>query len=626
MTFSYTDAAASSVWLSGSWLMWPASIERGALPLMRQPDGSWRVTTRIEPRGRHQYKFIINGTRWVPDPSNPMRVDDGMGGQNSVIDVCGGPAPASCGDLTAFDWRDAVMYFAMTDRFFDSDGMRMTVPGATDRDARTGPSGQYFGGDLRGLTMKVPYLAELGVTALWISAPYKGRDSAGAAIDPRADPHSYSSYHGYWPSPENIDYSNPRAPRPVPRVDPRIGTSDDLRALVSAAHGAPAPGGHGMRVLFDYVMKHVDVESGLYRAHNDWFVRDAGGRFRLCADGDVWNDAYWGTRCAFTSYLPSFDFYNEAPRRWSIHDALWWVREYNIDGLRLDAIKHVPFSWLTDLRARLNAEVRPPMGDRFYLVGETFDYDSRETLRAFVNTRTMLDGQFDFPFKARLCEALFTPGGSLETFAGWMQGNDTFYGPGALMSTFIGNHDIPRAIHFASRQITDCRQGSWPGNSWTSDYRQPTDAAPYERLAVAFAIMLTNPGVPLIYYGDEIGLAGGGDPDNRRAMPWNDAALNPHQITLRQRISQLARIRAENPVVARGVRTTLSVSQDTWVYRMGACVGARDVLVAVNRADQARTVTLPTGTFDDLLRPGTMTSGGARELAPRSFVVLRARP
>ncbi len=382
---------------------------RGALPLERQTDGSWRLTTRIEPRGPQPYKFIINGSRWITDPSNPMRADDGMGGQNSVIDVCGGPAPMSCGASTAFDWRDAVMYFAMTDRFFDSDGMRTTVPGASDGNAATGASGQYFGGDLRGLTMRVPYLANLGVTALWISAPYKGRDTAGAAIDPRADPHTYSSYHGYWPSPDNIDYADPRTPRPAPRVEPRLGSADDLRALVTAAHASAAPGGHGTRVLFDYVMKHADVESGLYRAHNDWFVRDGGGRFRLCADGDVWNDSFWGTRCAFTSYLPSFDFYNDAPRRWSVNDAVWWAREYGIDGLRLDAIKHVPLSWLTDLRARLRAEVRPPMGERFYLVGETFDYDNRDVLRSFVDTRTMLDGQFDFPFKARLCEASSPP-------------------------------------------------------------------------------------------------------------------------------------------------------------------------------------------------------------------------
>ncbi|MEZ4464991.1 MAG: hypothetical protein R3F43_10955 [bacterium] len=96
----------------------------------------------------------------------------------------------------------------------------------------------------------------------------------------------------------------------------------------------------------------------------------------------------------------------------------------------------------------------------------------------------------------------------LNDFAGWLDDNDRFYGPGALMTTWIGNHDIPRAIHFASGQIGDCRQGSHPGNSWTGDYPQPGDAAAYERLGLAFVVAMTNPGDSLIHYGDEVGLAG----------------------------------------------------------------------------------------------------------------------
>ena len=84
---------------------------------------------------------------------------------------------------------------------------------------------------------------------------------AGAAIDPRTDPNVYSAYHGYWPSPENIDFSDPDNPSPVPAVESRIGTDNDLRTFVSEAHG------RDMKVLFDYVMNHVDVNSGLYQAH-----------------------------------------------------------------------------------------------------------------------------------------------------------------------------------------------------------------------------------------------------------------------------------------------------------------------------------------------------------------------
>ena len=613
VTFTYRDANARSVWLSGTFTQWAPTVMRGALELTRGADNTWSVTTRITPTGPHQYKFIVDGTRWIQDPQNTMAADDGMGGRNSVINVCGGAA-ASCGTTTAFDWRDTVMYFAMIDRFADGDGMSSPVPNATMGDARTGASAQFAGGDLRGLTMRMPYLADLGVTALWLSAPFKNRDTAGAAVDPNADRNQYSAFHGYWPSPDNITWTTPSTPSPTPRVEPRIGTDTDLRAAISAAHMATSANGHGIRVLFDYVMKHVDTESGLYRAHNDWFARGSNGQFRLCGPENLWDDAVWGTRCAFTSYLAPIDHDNPAARAWSVNDAVWWARTYGVDGLRLDAIKHVPLSWLTELRRRLNTEFPTPMGGRFYLVGETFNYEDRALLRSFVNPQTMLDGQFDFPWRARLCDAVFTPNGRMDTFANWAAENDQYYGANALMSTWVGNHDIPRAIHYASRQIAECR-----------DYPQPTDAAPYERLGVAFAVLLTSPGLPLIYYGDEIGLAGGGDPDNRRLMPWDDTALNPHQRALRTAVRTLARLRGSNPSLGRGARTTLAATQHTWVYRMGGCgMGVSDVVVALNRADTAQRVDLPMGMYRDLVT-NTDTLGGSVELPPRSWRVLAPR-
>ncbi|MEI8254705.1 MAG: alpha-amylase family glycosyl hydrolase [Deltaproteobacteria bacterium] len=284
-TFEYTNATATSVWVTGTFTTWAPTLAAGAIPLTRGTDGIWRVTQLVEPRGRHEYKFIVDGTMWLADPSNPDRAPDGVGGFNSVITLCGGAL--ACGDPVAFDWRDAVMYFAMTDRFADSDGHSDPVAGATGGDARTGPSAQYAGGDLPGLTAHVPYLASLGVTALWISAPYENRNTAGAAIDPVADPHQYSAFHGYWPSPANVDYADPLHPSPVPSVESRIGTSADLHALVTAAHTATSVNGHGIRVVFDYVMKHVDTGSGLYAAHNDWFARRTDGQFALCGPGNL---------------------------------------------------------------------------------------------------------------------------------------------------------------------------------------------------------------------------------------------------------------------------------------------------------------------------------------------------
>jgi glycosidase len=624
ITFRYVNSGATSVWVSGTFtprigdpLEWARDPAEGALEMVNE-DGAWTVTALIEPTGRHEYKFIVNGTDWIADPNSDEFVPDCCGGQNSVMYVCS----TGCGDEEEFDWRDAIMYFAMVDRFSNGDGSASPIAGASDGDATGGPSAQYEGGDLDGARARVPYLADLGVTAVWLSAPYDNRDLLGEAIDPVGDTHLYTGYHGYWPSPANIDYGDPDNPSPRPRVESRIGTETDLRELVDAVHGTTGADDRPMRVLLDYVMNHVDIESGLYRAHNDWFNRD-GDRFRLCGPENLWDDDYWGTRCAFTPYLPDFDFENAAPRAWSVADALWWAREFGIDGYRLDAIKHVSFSWLTDLRAALNDAFPAPAGGRFYLVGETFAYDDRDLIRDYVNPDTMLDGQFDFPLKARLCEAVFTSGGDLEAFAAWMDGNDSFYGPSAIMTTWIGNHDIPRVIHFASREIGSCREGSNPGNGWSASYDQPSDAAPYERLAVAYAILMTNPGIPLIYYGDEIGLAGGGDPDNRRMMPWSDGALNAHQITLRDRIRALARLRASNRALTRGSRRTLSSNRETWVYAMGGC-GAYDVTVAVNRSDVVQSVSIPAGSYTDLLSGGEV-AGGTVSLAARSYLVLGPR-
>ncbi len=618
---------AGAVYVTGSFTDWAPDPGSGA-HVMSLQGNVWTATVPLDP-GVHLYKFIVDGSNWISDPDNPSCVDDGFGGCNSVYECALGPQ--ECGDPGGFDWRDAVLYFAMVDRFRDSDGLSDPVPGATDGDATTCSSGQYEGGDLAGVTERMSYLANLGVTALWLSAPYENRDEAGLGI---GDGNNYSAYHGYWPSPDDIDYTDPQNPTPMPLVESRIGTSSDLRDLVAAAHGANSANGDGIKVLFDYVMNHVDLNSGLYAGHPDWIVYDGGApNVRLCGDScppaECWDDEYWGTRCAFTDYLPPLDLYNPSVREWSVDDALWWAREYQLDGYRLDAIKHVPLEWLTELRSRLSAEFSDPAGGRFYLVGETFDYFNRDLLKNFVDPATMLDGQFDFPLKRILCESVFDPFGSMESLDGFMRTNDRFYdGPGgqAIMSTWIGNHDIPRAIHFADWSFGNCTEGSHDGNGWTcGDYQQPAEAAPYERMAVAFAVLMTNPGVPLIYYGDEIGLAGGGDPDNRRMMPWNDAGLNSYQLALRDRVGKLASLRGQYKSLGRGRRTTHSVDQDTWVYTMGGCgEGFVDVTVAINKADGPRTVTLPAGSYTDQMT-GSDVAGGDYTLGARDFVVLTPR-
>ncbi|MCX6129525.1 MAG: alpha-amylase family glycosyl hydrolase, partial [Proteobacteria bacterium] len=535
---SYQDSNAKQVLITGSFSNWAKDTKSGAIALSKT--GKFWTTKLSFPEGKNIYKFFVDGNRWVFDSNSSSSEPDSFGGFNSIYQ-CGSDTAVSqplaqCGEPEAFDWRDTVMYFAMVDRFYNSDGKSTPIAGASGAQGENGPSAQYEGGDFNGVSQKMDYLAELGISALWLSAPYHARQLPGQSANPDLDSHQYSGYHGYWPSPDNIDYSDPLSPRPRPQVESRFGTERDLHDLVTAAHSAATADKQGIKVLFDYVMKHVDINSGLYRAHSSWYANQ-NGRPRLCGPENLWDDPYWGTRCSFASYLPSFDFYQPEVRQWSIHDAVWWAKEFKLDGLRLDAVKHIPVEWITELRSRLTEAFPSPAGDRFYLVGEVFDYMNKDKLKKYIDPEIMLDGQFDFPFKKSACEALFRPDGDIKALGKWMDDNERYYDPGinnrALMVNWIGNHDIPRAIHFASRQIDSCVLGNSIENGWDqAKFQQPEDAAAYERLAVAFALMMTSPGIPLIYYGDEIGLAGGGDPDNRRMMIWDDAKLNPHQLLL----------------------------------------------------------------------------------------------
>ncbi|NVB83544.1 MAG: hypothetical protein HOV81_34540, partial [Kofleriaceae bacterium] len=207
--------------------------------------------------------------------------------------------------------------------------------------------------------------------------------------------------------------------------------------------------------------------------------------------------------------------------------------------------------------------------------------------------------------------------GSMYDLSGFLDVNDGFYGPGSVMSTFIGNHDVPRVIEMA---LDNPMFGAWDGGkdlAWSGQPSLPTSANPFERLTVAYTLLFTMPGIPMIYYGDEYGMPGAGDPDNRRFMQWSNYSAN--QIMLRDRIAALMKLRAQHESMRRGTRQTIGVSQDVFVYKMTSA--GDSVIVALNRGDsQQAAVNLPTGTYVDLLSGATVTA--PLQLAPRSATVL----
>jgi glycosidase len=208
----------------------------------------------------------------------------------------------------------------------------------------------------------------------------------------------------------------------------------------------------------------------------------------------------------------------------------------------------------------------------------------------------------------------------LSNLKGFMDGNDSFYGPDAIMSTWIGNHDLGRVIHQAERPPRWGEYDNGANCAWSG----PASVGalePYERLGVAFGVLYTSRGAPLLYYGDEVGLPGCGDPDNRRVMQWS--GLNAQQTWLQARLQRLGTIRAAHPALRRGTRTTINVGNDTWLYSMTS--PEETVWVAINRGDASATLTgLPSQPLTELVENTSMT-GGSITVPARQVRILVTR-
>jgi len=232
----------------------------------------------------------------------------------------------------------------------------------------------------------------------------------------------------------------------------------------------------------------------------------------------------------------------------------------------------------------------------------------------------MLDGQFDFPLRGQVLATLLHRNGAMSDLANLVTSNDTYYGTGAVMSTFLGNHDVPRAIEHAldTPMFDPWDGGKWA--AWTGQPALPTSQNAFQRLAVAYAFLMTSPGIPMLYYGDEYGVAGAGDPDNRRFMQWSGYTAN--QTWLHDQIAALAKLRAQHLATRRGTRTTLAVTTDTWTYKMASA--SDTIFVALNRGDVDQLATgLPSGSFVDLVTGAKVS--GAITIPARSALVLSSQ-
>jgi len=594
--FSLADTGQATVEVRGNFS--PTGWDMGVA--MTKASGTWTATIPIPYNQSVQYKFVENGNNWIIDPGNPNQADDGFGGKNSLV------LPTTCDPWTCDDppplpedgpieaWRDAVLYFVFVDRFLDGDssnnGTVPNVPAATN----------YHGGDWQGVINKIKegYFTKLGVNSLWLTVPIDNTELAGFGNDG----HDYSAYHGYWPK----DFY---------KTEEHFGTMAKLKELVDEAHNV------GITVLIDYAANHAHDSAQVYKDNSGWFwPNDNGsGGNCVCGEGCSWDGATT-EKCWFTPYLPDFNYEIQAAKNYSLDNMVWWWQQTGIDGFRLDALKHMHISWLTELRTRVNNDIDKVTGKHFYMVGETYTGD-KALIKKYVDPLTMLDGQFDFPLRAEVVSKILMRQGTMQDLEGFLNGNDGAYGNG-IMSTFIGNHDLPRVIHLAQdSRFSSEWDNPWFGGkdrNWSNQPGLPGEQSAFERMANGFTLLMTTRGVPLIYYGDEIGLPGAGDPDNRRDMQWSGYSAG--QTLLRTHFEKLGQIRKDHVALRRGNRTGLWASADTMAYKMVHPM--ETVYVAINRGDsQGQVGGLPSGAMTNLLN-GQTVNGPTVNLPARSSMIL----
>ncbi len=476
------------------------------------------------------------------------------------------------------DWHFKVLYSVMVDRFFDGD---KTNNIKTEGDIH--PLTKFHGGDFIGLTQKVEdgYFSDLGVSALWISPVQKQPKNYYSEWNNTE--RLYSGYHGYWPVSQR-------------ETDSRFGTSEELKNFVNVSHS------NNLKVCLDFVSNHVHENHPYFTKHREWF-----GDVNL-PDGSL-NIRRWDgeTRLTtwFNTFLPSFN-YLDSPKALDIvvEDAVWWLREYNFDGFRQDAVKHVPHVFWKSLTHKMKEEFP---NNNFFQIGETFG--SNELILSYVNP-SELDGQFNFDIYFSARKVFISSNGDLESLKEVVEKNLLVFQPINLMGTLTSSHDQIRFISVADGQMTYDEDGN--ERSFSHPPERINHFTSYQKLANFTSFNFSMPGIPVIYYGEEIGLLGAGDPDNRRPMKFGNELI-ASETMLKKTVSNLAHLRKKHPAMSIGDFYTVFSENYVWAYFK--VYFDEIILVAINQSEQRQSISfecpIPISSWSRLNNniPYSMTGG-----------------
>ncbi|MFK0173116.1 pullulanase-type alpha-1,6-glucosidase [Streptomyces sp. NPDC090306] len=578
------------------------------------------------------------------------------------------PAPPSDAKLAAeparHDDTREQFYFVMPDRFADGDSSN-NRGGLTGSRLATGydptDKGFYQGGDLKGLTGRLDYIKGLGTTAIWMAPIFKNQPVQGTGADASA------GYHGYWIT----DFT---------QVDPHFGTNKDLSTLISKAHAK------GMKVFFDVITNHtadvVDYQEKSYdylsKGAFPYLTKDgepfddadhasaATGKSFPAVDADSFprtpvvpaakknvkvpswlNDptmysnrgdsTYAGESTTYGDFSGLDDLWTERPEVVSGMEKIYerWVRDFGVDGFRIDTVKHVDMDFWTQWATALDAYAAKQGRKNFFMFGEVYSADTSVT-SPYV-TQGRLDATLDFPFQDA-ARAYASQGASAQRLAS-VFGDDYKYTTDKANAyeqvTFLGNHDMGRIGSFLEQDNPDA-----------------TDAELLAKDRLANDVMFLSRGNPVVYYGDEQGFTGaGGDKDARQTMFASKVAdyLDDDEIgtgrthasaaydtsaPLYEQIAALSELRRANPALTDGTQVQRYAADGAGVYAFSRTGTDRtEYVVALNNAGSPSTVTFATGTASTRFRgiygtDATVTSDAARKITVTvpagSAIVLKA--
>ena len=498
-----------------------------------------------------------------------------------------------------WQWRDAALYFAFTDRFANGTPENDAPAPCTEADSLT----NWQGGDFAGITQKIEqgYFDELGINVIWISPVIDNPDGCMGGTIPGI---TYTAYHGYFPV-------------LIEDTEARFGALAELKQLIRVAHD------RGIRVIVDFVANHVHEESPLWTEHQagGWFHD-----FNSCEP--TWSKPI---ECWFQPYLPDLDYTNDQVVETLTDNAVFWILETDIDGFRVDAVKHMVHNFMRSLRWKIEQKVITTAAP-FFMVGETFmgewgggTGEAETVIKEYVNDWE-LNGQFDFPFYWKILKATGRDEGDFQELAEFLNDSQGYYGQDALMVSFIGNHDVPRFTSHAAGHIDDLWGNGSKEQGLYSPPDQPDEADPYRRTSLAIGLMFALPEIPLLYYGDEIGLVGAGDPDNRRNMLFE--GLPERQKEVLEFTRKLGSLRLKLAPLRRGDFQVVLAQPDLLLFTR--TYQGQTVAVAANRsADAAQVAAAVPGLSGELLEhiSGNPVAAGDElklELPPFGLAVVAA--